>query len=292
MLLVMRETFGDHLRIRLTGRMDAASLDELNAWTVPEGIGQLEVDLAGCEYVSSAGLRTFMRWHRLALERPFMLSVTGVNAQVYDVFELTGLNRLMDVRRRAREVSIEGLELLSAGVCGQCFRLDAETVLTKFLSIGESGKHVPPFGAGDTVGQELDTQRPAAQLQLQQLAERAGVAEQVLAQRVHERRTPREVAHRVEHESNPSQAEVPVAPGRERDDLDVDVRVVESEHLDPELPGVHLRPQGLEVQAPRDPARTDLARTGVQAAARRLSRASCTKADNSSCWLPVGSSRQ
>jgi uncharacterized protein (TIGR02172 family) len=109
--------------------MDAASLEELNAWSLPEGIEQLLIDLAACDYVSSAGLRTFMRWQRLATQNSLRMTVTGANAAVYEVFELTGLNRLIDVRRRAREVSIDGLELLSAGVCGQCFRLDEETVL-------------------------------------------------------------------------------------------------------------------------------------------------------------------
>jgi len=46
-----------------------------------------------------------------------------------EVLDLTGFTKLLDVRRKAREISIDGLEFLSAGVAGQCFRLDGETIV-------------------------------------------------------------------------------------------------------------------------------------------------------------------
>ena len=45
-LSMTMQTSGDHLKVGLAGRMDAASLDEINAWSVPTGIGQLQIDLS------------------------------------------------------------------------------------------------------------------------------------------------------------------------------------------------------------------------------------------------------
>ena len=68
------------------------------------------------------------------------------------------------------------------------------------------------------------------------VAERAGVIEQVLPEQRDVGRTALVVAHRVEQQRDPLQPQRFVEPVRQRDDLDVDIGVVDAEHLGPHLP--------------------------------------------------------
>jgi uncharacterized protein (TIGR02172 family) len=120
---------GDTQTLQLGGRLDATTARDLDRDWVAEGVRQLTVDLQQCEYVSSAGLRIFMRLQREANAKGASLVLSGVGPAVYEVLDLTGLTKLFDVRRQAREISLDGLEFLSAGLCGQVFRLDAETIV-------------------------------------------------------------------------------------------------------------------------------------------------------------------
>ncbi|MEI8299969.1 MAG: anti-sigma factor antagonist [Pseudomonadota bacterium] len=120
---------GDTLVLSLNGRLDAASATTLDRDWVLDGQRHVLVDLGECNYVSSAGLRIFLRLKRETTAKGASLTLVNVGAAVNEVLDLTGLNKLLSVRRKAREISIDGLELLSAGVCGQCFRLDPETIV-------------------------------------------------------------------------------------------------------------------------------------------------------------------
>ena len=120
---------GDTQVLHLRGRLDATSARDLDRDWVSADTRQVTLDLQHCDYVSSAGLRIFMRLQREAKAKGATLTLSGVSPAVYDVLDLTGLTKLFDVRRKAREVSLEGLEFLSAGLCGQVFRLDAETII-------------------------------------------------------------------------------------------------------------------------------------------------------------------
>jgi uncharacterized protein (TIGR02172 family) len=120
---------GDTQVLQLRGRLDATSARDLDRDWVSADTRQVTLDLQHCDYVSSAGLRIFMRLQREAKAKGAALTLSGVSPAVYDVLDLTGLTKLFDVRRKAREVSLDGLEFLSAGLCGQVFRLDAETII-------------------------------------------------------------------------------------------------------------------------------------------------------------------
>ena len=85
--------------------------------------GALVLDADTLDYISSAGLRVLMR----LLKAEGSLAVRNASPEVYDVFEMTGLAQMMDVRRRLREVSLEGLEYLARGGNGEVWRVDDET---------------------------------------------------------------------------------------------------------------------------------------------------------------------
>ena len=120
---------GQTVIVHLKERLDATNAQSLDQDWVSEGISELVIDLSECEYVSSAGLRSFMLLARGAASRGASMALVNVPAAVYEIFQVTGFTKILDVRRKPREISIEGLELLSAGVCGQCFQLDSETIV-------------------------------------------------------------------------------------------------------------------------------------------------------------------
>lgn len=115
--------------IALAGRITADNAFELGETLATlrkqSPKGSLTLDADALDYISSAGLRVIMRL--IKSERSLAL-VNAANS-VYDVFEMTGLTQIMTVRRRLREVSLEGATKLGQGGNGEVWRLDSETVI-------------------------------------------------------------------------------------------------------------------------------------------------------------------
>ena len=126
---ITSDTQGDRRILTLHGRLDAATAPELEARLDTAGVRQLILDLAGCPYVSSAGIRSILVAHRRVNATGGTLVARNPTPAVQEVFDLTGLSKVVTLARTAREISLDGCELLSSGVCGECFRLDAETVV-------------------------------------------------------------------------------------------------------------------------------------------------------------------
>jgi uncharacterized protein (TIGR02172 family) len=116
--------------IRLTGRLDATSAETLAA-AVPAApeLRRLVLDLGACPFVSSGGIRVIMTQYKRLAPLGGGVELVNVGPQVRRVFELSGLNEILVVREKPREISIEGLPFLSEGVFGEVFRLDDETVV-------------------------------------------------------------------------------------------------------------------------------------------------------------------
>ena len=117
------------LTLALCGRLDATSAPTLEAALQLEGIRELVMDLQACDFISSAGLRGILRALKDTAKVNASLMLVGAQPNVMSVLEVTGLTRLVTVKPKAREISIEGLEFISAGMCGQCFRMDSETIV-------------------------------------------------------------------------------------------------------------------------------------------------------------------
>ena len=116
--------------LRLTGRLDATSAETLAA-AVPADpeLRRLVLDLGACPFVSSGGIRVIMTQYKRLAPLGGGVELVNVGPQVRRVFELSGLNEILVVREKPREISIEGLPFLSEGVFGEVFRLDDETVV-------------------------------------------------------------------------------------------------------------------------------------------------------------------
>ena len=120
----------NELVVELSERIDAS-----NAGAVEDEIreairlhpGQpLCLDARKLTYISSAGLRIMIK---LRKELGPGLTVCNVSSEVYDIFDTTGMNLIITIRKRMREISIDGCEVIGKGASGTVYRLDEETVV-------------------------------------------------------------------------------------------------------------------------------------------------------------------
>ena len=86
---------------------------------------KVSIDAGKLAYISSAGLRVLMKLLGRAGEK---LPIFNVSPEVYDIFEITGFTELFDVKKRLREISVEGCELIGSGAYGKVYRIDKETI--------------------------------------------------------------------------------------------------------------------------------------------------------------------
>ena len=77
--------------IEIVGRLDTITAPALDK-TINEDVGgakNLVLDVKGMEYISSAGLRVFLSAQK-KMQKIGSMKVTGVCAEVMEVFEMTG----------------------------------------------------------------------------------------------------------------------------------------------------------------------------------------------------------
>ncbi len=113
----------------LNGRLDVDTVDALKSALAALTFEQLTFDMRGCVFVSSIGIREILKAHRERSRAGGSIALVNVNKDVMDIFRITGMAEMMDIKPLAREISMNGLEFLSAGVCGKCYRMDRETVV-------------------------------------------------------------------------------------------------------------------------------------------------------------------
>ena len=119
--------------IFLEGRIDtgnAADVEKEILGVLSENDGTVPVfDASGLDYISSAGLRVLMKV-RKTVGAP--VEVREVSGEVYEIFETTGFTELLDVKKRLREISIEGCEQIGAGLSSRVYRIDRDTIVKVF----------------------------------------------------------------------------------------------------------------------------------------------------------------
>ena len=122
-----------HAIITLCGRLDTSSAmqtqAEINQFLSAQSpIHSVTVNAAELEYVSSSGLRIL-----LSLTKQYKnFKLVEVNADVYDVLNMTGFVKIMCVERALRQMSIEGCEILGVGGVGTVYRYNDDTIIKVF----------------------------------------------------------------------------------------------------------------------------------------------------------------
>ena len=124
----------DILYIAVEGRIDAS-----NAAEAEEKIFKIKNDNPGkhivvdadkLEYISSAGLRVILR---LRKEEP-KLAIINVDADVYEVFDMTGFTDMVTIEKAYKRMSVEGCEFIAKGANGAVYRYDSETIVKTYFA--------------------------------------------------------------------------------------------------------------------------------------------------------------
>ena len=86
------------LTLALEGRLDTTTAPELEQATKDklEGVTELILDLAGLEYISSAGLRILLSLQK-TMNRLGSMKVIHVNEIVSEVFDVTGFSDILTI---------------------------------------------------------------------------------------------------------------------------------------------------------------------------------------------------
>ena len=124
-----------HVTLYLAGRIDSGNVGETEKEVfriLEEHSGKVPVlDASELDYISSAGLRLLMKLRKSSGAN---LTIKEVSPEVYSIFETTGFTELFDVRRRLREISVEGCDCIGQGFYGKVYRLDPETIVKVYES--------------------------------------------------------------------------------------------------------------------------------------------------------------
>ncbi len=123
------EDGADALVVGVSGRISADNAreaeDTIRSFAAGREDRLLVLDMSELAYIASAGLRAIMR----LLKQGGKVRVVEVSPEVYDVFEMTGFTQLLEVRKRLRQISLEGATMLGKGANGEVWRLDDETIV-------------------------------------------------------------------------------------------------------------------------------------------------------------------
>ncbi len=94
-MTINKKMEGGVLTVALDGRLDTMTAPELEKEVDGlAGAKELVFDLTGLEYVSSAGLRVFLRAHKLMNGN---MTVRGANEMINEIFEVTGFTDVFDI---------------------------------------------------------------------------------------------------------------------------------------------------------------------------------------------------
>lgn len=86
----------------------------------------IDIDANKLDYVSSTGLRVFLK---LAKRQPQKTKVLNVSLKIYELFEITGFISLMDISKKKRNISIKNCPKIGEGRSSNVYRIDADTIV-------------------------------------------------------------------------------------------------------------------------------------------------------------------
>ena len=91
---------GDTLTVAISGRLDTNTAPELQDALVSaiQGMKQVDLDLAGLDYISSAGLRVLLFLHKQCTGAGAGLSIFNCNEMAMDVFRMTGFDKILHIQ--------------------------------------------------------------------------------------------------------------------------------------------------------------------------------------------------
>ena len=97
-MVINKQSNGDDLTISLEGRLDTTTAPQLEAEITNSlaGVKKLTIDIEKLVYVSSAGLRVFLKAQKTMNKQGSMV-VCNVSDEIKDIFEVTGFNEILNI---------------------------------------------------------------------------------------------------------------------------------------------------------------------------------------------------
>ena len=89
--------FNENGQVMVRGRLDAAQAPRAQEFLDEVSDGCV-VDLAGLEYISSAGLGVLLATHKRLMSGKKGLELINVNPHIIDIFRYSGFDRLFVIR--------------------------------------------------------------------------------------------------------------------------------------------------------------------------------------------------
>ncbi len=115
--------------IELSGRIDSNNAAQVETNVMSQLSERddppLVVNVAGLEYISSAGLRVLLRLRKLYPD----MRIINAGFEIYEILEMTGFTEMMPVERAYWNISIDGCEEVGHGANGTVYRLAQDTVV-------------------------------------------------------------------------------------------------------------------------------------------------------------------
>ena len=97
-MTINKQSEGEKLTLTLSGRLDTNTSPALEAELKHsvDGVKELIFDFSDVEYISSAGLRILLAAQKV-MNRQGSMKLTGVSADVMEVFEITGFSDILTI---------------------------------------------------------------------------------------------------------------------------------------------------------------------------------------------------
>ena len=97
-MTIRKEQNGGALDIAPEGRLDTTTAPELEAELKNlEGVTELKFDLAGLEYISSAGLRVLLSAQKTMNKQGSMI-ILNTRPEIMDIFEITRFTDILNIQ--------------------------------------------------------------------------------------------------------------------------------------------------------------------------------------------------
>ena len=96
---IQKKLEGQTLTLTLEGRLDTTTAPQLEAVVRSslEGVGSLVMDLAGLDYLSSAGLRVLLSAQKQMNRKKGKMVVRHVCETIMEVFDMTGFSDILTI---------------------------------------------------------------------------------------------------------------------------------------------------------------------------------------------------
>lgn len=90
------------------------------------------IDTKNLSFISSAGLRVILSTKKRCKNKTF--KIVNANKSIMDIFRVTGFDEIMDIEPAPRHIDVTGCKIIGRGACGECYRLDDETIIKLYYS--------------------------------------------------------------------------------------------------------------------------------------------------------------